>query len=627
MAEGRCGGRGQRSALALTPDMRRLRPSLAASLSILASAYFGYALIGQRSESLPFDAEHFYFPMAHRLVEAGPVYLLSPDSVRSTPVSYIWPALFGIDAAALHIAHVVVGVALCLIAFDTVRRASSPWAGAIAAWCLALSPLLGHFVAQPATEAPFLLFTAVWWWGLVAYVQGRSLFLIPAVIGGSLSILTRQVWLYPVLLLILALTALWLLRKGQMATRMLIVHALILVVPALVVLKNYAVADHAVVATGAGSALYFGQHPFTGGFEPPLIGLNYDEGAVLSVLDVDHKSPLGDKVLTAIGLEWLRERPFLDSMSELPTRIGRVLFLPNLGLAPTVFNSRALRIATICLALIGLVAQRRNPLAVLLAAGLAAQALQLSVLLFNERYSVGTLDYGLVLLASVGLVSCVRPAFATDAIVARAPSKPSWLRVTSTAAVCVAIALLCVASISLGYWIQRFTPLEAARLPRDRALVRALGPQPPLLVRAADGAEGVHDGEIMASNSDMLLRLAITPLHPKADANVMWLIRMSTTPPPGKRCRRATLTFLDQGTETTRPARALFLRDDGLVHDYVIGAHSATSSVFPRGEGELHLRFECGVGTRVRVADVIFYDSRIPEVYAPHAKDIAKRLR
>jgi hypothetical protein len=147
------------------------------------------------------------------------------------------------------------------------------------------------------------------------------------------------------------------------------------------------------------------------------------------------------------------------------------------------------------------------------------------------------------------------------------------------------------------------------------------------LVHAADGAEGTHDGEFVALNSDMLLRLAIAPLHPNADANVMWLIRMTAAPPPGKRCRRAALAFVDRTTETTGPATELFLRDDGLVHGYVSGAHSATSSLFPRGEGELHLRFECGVGTRIRIADVVFYDSRIPEVYAPHAADIARRLR
>ena len=254
----------------------------------------------------------------------------------------------------------------------------------IAAWALALSPLLRPFIAQPLTEAPFLLFTAIWWWGLVAYLQGERLFLIAAVIGGSLSMLTRQVWFYPVLLLVLSAAALRLLRNKGMTSRMLLVHALILVAPAMVMVKNYATVNHAVVATGAGSALYFGQHPLTGGFKPPLIGLSYDEGAVLSLLNVDHKSPLGDTVLTAIGLEWLRDRPILESLAQMPTRIGRVLFLPNRGLAPTAFNHRALRIATVCLALIALVAMWRNPLVVLLGAGLALQSLQLSIVLFNN---------------------------------------------------------------------------------------------------------------------------------------------------------------------------------------------------------------------------------------------------
>ena len=608
----------------VTPHQRHLM--LSASLAVLASAFSGYVLLAQRVESLPFDAEHFYFPMARRLMEEGPAYLLSPDSVRSTPISYVWPALFGIDVAFLHVAHVVIGMALCLLAFDTVRRVSSPWAGAVAAWALALSPLLKPFIAQPATEAPFLLFTAIWWWGLAPYLRGRTLFLMPAVIGGSLSILTRQVWFYPLLLLAVSLAALRLLRKGHTAARLLIAHALILVVPAMFMLKNYAVADHAVVATGAGSALYFGQHPFTGGFEPPLIGLNYDEWTVLSALDVDHKSPLGDKVLTAIGFEWLRDRPILESIAEMPARIGRVLFLPNVGLAPTVFNHRALRIATICLALIGLIAQRRNPLVVLLAAGLALQSLQLSVVLFNERYSIGTLDYGLILLASVGLASSVRPVFASGAVAPGAPPKPHGPRATRAMAVPFAVALLCTAGVSLGYWIQRFTPPEAAMLPRNPALVRALGPMPPPVMLAADGTQA-QDAEAVASSPDTRLRVAIPPLHPNSKANVMWLVRMSVAPPPGTRCRRATIAFVDRSTGTTTPTQGIFLSDDGSVHDYVIGGHSATSVLFPRDEGELYLRFECGVGTRIRLQQATLYVSRIPEIYAPRAGDIAMRLR
>lgn len=135
----------------------------------------------------------------------------------------------------------------------------------------------------------------------------------------------------------------------------------------------------------------------------------------------------------------------------MPTRIGRVLFLPNRGLAPTAFNNRALRIATVCLALIGLVAMRRNPLVVLLGAGLALQSLQLSIVLFNNRYGVGTLDYGLILLASIGLAWSARPVFATDADAAGARPPPREWRVARGVAVSSAVVLLCTAAISLGY--------------------------------------------------------------------------------------------------------------------------------------------------------------------------------
>ena len=608
-------------------ESRRLHLAFAASLAGLASAFFGYVLLAERVQPLPFDAEHFYFPMASRLLEEGFAYLLSPESVRSTPVSYLWPALFGNDPASLRIAHVAAGMALCLLAFDTVRRLCSPWAGAIAAWALALSPLLRPFIAQPLTEAPFLLFTAIWWWGLVAYLQGERLFLIPAVIGGSLSMLTRQVWFYPVVLLVLSAAALRPLRNRGMTSRMLLAHALILVAPAMFMVKNYVIVDHAVVATGAGSALYFGQHPLTGGFEPPLIGLSYDEGAVLSLLSVDHKSPLGDRVLTTIGLQWLRDRPIFDSLAEMPMRIGRVLFLPNRGLAPTVFNDRALRIATVCLALIGLVAMRRNPLVVLLGAGLALQSLQLSIVLFNNRYSVGTLDYGLIVLASIGLAWSAKPVFTTYADAADARPTPRGWQIARGVAVSSAVVLLCTAGISLGYWVQRFMPPEDAKMPRDPGLVRALGPAPQLLTWTAEGTALALDAETVSANPDVLIRLAIPALHPDSNANVMWMIRMSVASPRPGRCRRATIAFTDRSSETTGPTRELWLKDDGSVHDYVVGAHPATSVLFPRGEGELRLQFACAVGTRIGLKHAALYDSRIPEVYAPRAEEIARRFR
>jgi len=63
------------------------------------------------------------------------------------------------------------------------------------------------------------------------------------------------------------------------------------------------------------------------------------------------------------------------------------------------------------------------------------------------------------------------------------------------------------------------------------------------------------------------------------------------------------------------------------VHDYVVGAHPATSVPFPRGEGELHLQFACAVGARIGLRHAALHDSRIPEICAPRAKEIARRFR
>lgn len=164
-------------------------------------------------------------------------------------------------------------------------------------------------------------------------------------------------------------------------------------------------------------------------------------------------------------------------------------------------------------------------------------------------------------------------------------------------------------------------------MPRDPRLVRALGPDPSSLTWSANGTEIANGKETVVSSHDTLVRVTIPALHPDPNANAMWLIRMSIEPSPGDRCRRAELAFMNRRTQTIGPTRGLLLRENGSVQDYVVGAHSATSVLFPREEGELHLRFACSVGTRIGLESVVLYQSRIPEIYGRRAEDIARKLR
>lgn len=576
----------------------------------------------------PFDFVHTYQPLAQQFLAQGVAALWSDDSIRAAPLGYLWPALFGADPATILSAHEWVGVLLCLLAFDTARRMHSVPAGLAAAWLVAISPLLRPLLAVPLTEAPFMLFAAVWWWGLSDMHRSRR-FAVAAALGATLSMLVRPVWLYPILLLTLLAAVFWWWRRHPRAGRLAVLHGAALLLPVLVMAKNAVLFDHPVVASGAGAALYYGQHPLTGGMEPPVLGLSYDEGLVTRALHVDHLTPAGDKALSRIGKDLALSRPIAEALAELPGRIGRVLFFSNRGLTPGLPNERALRIAGLCLALAGWWALRRHWLGVLLGAGIVIQALQLSQLLYTPRYSIGTLEYPVLLLAGIGVVAVLRPPGQAR----RRPTPASrWHAADSAATPFIALLLVASAGIAAGYWVQRFVPMEEARLPAygdpTRDPTRALpAPSPPQVWSAPHDAFRPDTVVEAVGLPWMQVRIRVPDPKARFGANDLWRLRFSVAPPAGERCRAAGATFVNLPSGAAGADKVFLVRDDGLPHAYVLGAHAMTSPLYPWGDGELRLTFACPVGTRVQVQEAVLHESRLAEIYAPLVARLAKELQ
>lgn len=626
----------QRDRLPSLPDemnRRSFLASLIASLlALAASAYLAWDLwlLPEPDPVTIFDATHTYLPLARALLQRGVEVLWSAESVRAAPMSYLWPALFNADLAAIRIANTVAGALICLLIYGTASRIHSRLAGVLAAWLLSLCVLLQPLLPVPLTEAPFLLFTALWWWGTTAFLQGRRWFALPAFVGGALSLLTRQVWLYPLALAAIVLAAWLLVRKDRRVAQFVVLQLAVLIVPAAVMIKNVAIANHPVVATGAGASLYFGQHPLTGGMDPPLVGLMYDEGQVMADLRVNHLTPLGDKVLSRIGREFLLTRSIVQTIGELPERAARVLFFANLGLDPSPYNRRAWRLGAVCLAAVALLVLRRTPMVVLLAAGLIMQTAQLSLVLFNNRYTIGTLEYPLILLAGIGLAVTFQPLAELIGRACRrdevdvSPNWKSWMR---AAAWPLGVLAACGASIATGYWVQRFTATEHAHVPSDRRLVRPLLALSPPAVEQGAVAGSSLSSMTVAPGAPAITHIAIPDPRPDRIANLLWNVRASVTPPTGHGCRRATVSFFNAATGIEGTEKSFLPRDDGRLHDYTFGAHSLSSSLFPSGPGELRFRFACANGTEIHLHQIVLYESRLPEVYGPRALAIARELR
>lgn len=610
--------------------MRFSSSRLLAWILLLLACVTQYLLVrGIPATAPPFDFVHSYQPLAQRFLDQGVMTLWSDDSIRVAPMGYLWTALFGADPATIRSAHEWLGVLLCLLAFDTARRMHGLSAGLAAAWLVAVSPLIRLWLPLPLTEAPFMLFTAVWWWGLAGCTRKSYAFALAAVVGATLSILTRPVWLYPILLLTLLAGVLWWWRRHALARRMAVVHAAALVLPVLVMAKNAVMFDHAVLASGAGAALYYGQHPLTGGIEPPVIGLAYDEGLVMRELRVDHLTPAGDRALKRIGTDFLLSRPIGESLSEMPGRIGRVLFFSNRDLEAGPINERALRIAELLFAFAGLWAARRQPLAWLLGAGIAAQTMQLSLLLYTQRYSVGTLEYPLLLLGGVGAAAALRVV--SQGLHRRrdgSRADPQPLPAAVLAVGPIVLALLATGAIAAGYWVQRFVPVEQARIPNHGDYTRALPAEfPPAVWSPGAGAYRADQESQADSGRRLLVRVRVADPKPVFGANDLWRLRMSIVPPDARRCRKAAASFATLPTGESGAEVAFLVRDDGQPHDYVLGANAMTSALYPRGDGELRLTFYCPAGTRVRVQEAVLHESRLPEIYAPLVARLAKELK
>jgi hypothetical protein len=446
-----------------------------------------------------------------------------------------------------------------------------------------------------------------------------------AALGATLSILVRPVWLYPILLLTLLAALFWWWRRHPLAARLAVLHAAALVLPALVMAKNAVLFDHPVVATGAGAALYYGQHPLTGGVEPPVLGLSYDEGLVTRALHADHLTPAGDKALSRIGKDLLLSRPIAASLAELPERIGRVLFFSNRDLTPGLPNERALRIAELCLALAGLWAVRQRWPGLLLGAGITIQTLQLSLLLYTPRYSIGSIEYPLLILAGIGLVAVLQPLARTLRQPATANRRYA---VAGAAARPIGLMLLGTAGIAAGYWVQRFVPIAEARLPAHGEYTRRLPAAPtPEVWSVPDGTFRAGAEVAAVGRPRLQVRIRVDDPKPVFGANDLWRLRFSVTPPAGQRCRKAGATYLNLPSGKAGADKVFLVRDDGLPHDYILGAHAMASPLYPWGDGELRLTFACPTGTRVQVQDAVLHESRLNEIYAPLVARLAKELQ
>lgn len=576
------------------------RESISIFLCLVAlTAFYTHRALKYIPRPIATDAELVYLPYAKRLLAEGISFLMLPESVYVPPVTYMWPALFGGEAEAVKIANLLAGIVMIFLCYGIGKRAHSPLAGLVVALLFTNSPLLISWIPTPLSEPPFYLFTLIWLWGIGEVMVGNRWATSVAVAGLALSILTRSVWLYPSILLIVVFAGLSLWRTASRTTyrRLVLIQLLGVLPPAVVILKNLVLFDMPAIDTGTGGALYYGANIVTAGFEPPLLGLNYEDGG-------DSRSFVGNSEHALVAMQFFNERTWTEIVDWYLQKVSWIVLFTKLEAPMSWSVWRILELAFSATALRWAV-KHKQPLTLLLVGGVVLQILQTSFVLYNIRYSIDNVELLLVPLAAIGVVITVFTLW-SDFIAVRTAKLSCQ---PSTTLEGLRYLALCV-TVFLGLYVAlKLRVLPTINLP----------PQVPVwelftTMRSASQTEGsssVGDLTVIKFNVPALT-------IPLGSTNAIWQFNISIKGNHGNNCKKASAYFQETSqTGSAMNSEKIYFDvvNDEAGRNYYIGTAYKNAALFPSKEGSMILTINCGMGSDVRLNRAALIVPRIVEKY------------
>jgi hypothetical protein len=594
-------------------------------LALSCIAYWHVQTVSALPKLLQLDSTNVYLPGARSLIEQGWAFFSTPESYHTAPLNFIWPALFSGELETIVTANLCLSVLILALVFYTGKLLCNRLAGLAGALLYAASPLIPPLFTSVLSEPLFLAGTMTWIFGTAHYVLRRPVGLYIAVIGGCVTILTRPIWLPFILVSIPLLAWKWRTRRSEDAWRkLLLVHGCILVAGALYGLHNQLEFGFFGIATGGGTALYLGNHPLTHGIEPGRLMLDYDVQTTLIPWNGEHLSIEGDRVLRAIGWSMIWDRSFIEQIQWLLYKIGAVLFFVKGDFAPDLYSIRALRVFECLFAIYGTGFVRSDALRTWIAGAITIQVAQLAMLLYNLRYSIGSLELWLILLAGCGVARLL------DGVRARIWSVPSGVRLgidfeksAHSGWPGIAVVILVVAGIGIAHWDRRLSPSLQPGV--DRAPVRALLELEAPKANASQSRNVVRlpNGAFFVGGNEGLMAFDVPgPPHHELGFNQIWLLELTIVPPPGETCRGGRISYesIEPRPDVPFTALPIEFKGDGLVHRYAISATYPFSALYPASAGILRLRPFCPMNTHVAVHRISLLESTAHTFYQSRVK-------
>ena len=372
-----------------------------AGLAIAVAWHVWRLIAAGASTETDWDAQNLYQPLARQLLSQGWSFFLDERSLMSPPLPVLLLALEGGSIAAVKTTNAALSVATLLMLARSATLLHSRTAGVATAVLFAASPLMRPFLATAATEPPYFFGCALWLWGFAEWrTSGRATFAWLSAAGLAAATLTRApIFYWNVLLVIALVVALATRRAGREYRVVLFASIVALLPPLLLTAKNVIVFGFPFFATGGGGALFQGNNPLMGGYDPIYLGLAHDAGAIIRT--GHHLDLRGEKMLRDAFHLIVADKGFAFLAALHVKKLGAFLFVT--AAEPDAAWLRAWRVALYVLSAVGLWATRRSIVGLALAAVLAFHVAIHVPVLYVHRYSVDALDVWLLVAAGAGV--------------------------------------------------------------------------------------------------------------------------------------------------------------------------------------------------------------------------------
>ncbi len=574
------------------------------------------------------DARVTYLPNARKLLETPWTFLTTdPHAYHVAPLTYVWPAILGADRASIQIANGALFLAGVLLLWASIQRIGGSLAAFVAAGLLLAHPELADYAPQVLTEAQYFFGLMLTMYASVrAYgsptTQTRWLILLA--IGLNITLLTRPVLQYLLLLCIATLAAWMLIHRDRTPAQQhqakvwLIALICSLVLPLTVVAKNGVYFGVWGLGTGSGTGLYYGVHPLKNGSEPTFSNFSYDAWMVPRAVDpATQGNPLdkrSDTINRAVAIEIVRQTSIEDNLRFFYLKLKNWLLTstPELVINPKFRILRVFEWLTIGLWLSTLVVRRalgrnmplpeshmnnRQQLTVyfVLLAAVLLMAVQLTPVLYNTRYASYFIEPWLLALTGLSVAYWIQSS----------PASPGVKRTAALAIRTAAVLILVYVAHQITAHAQRRETWQLdAHRPGPTALVlasdRFSAPQGEGMDRHPDGTwEFMHEPATLRIQVDTSSRL----MKWEALRDAMWRIRFALMVPgsrPPSHCSKILMAVEPHQEELlwyTPPAwiYAVPSRD---ATTYMLAANGAWR---PSGDmAQISLTFNCPVGTQLR---------------------------